>query len=92
MKARLDFRQASPGGMKAMSGLHAFVHDCGLDLTLLEPVKLRASQINGCGHCIDMHVKEVARHGRRRSAASSSRRLVGVALLRRSRARGIELV
>ena len=55
MKARLDFRQASPGGMKAMSGLHAFVHDCGLDLTLLELVKLRASQINGCGHCIDMH-------------------------------------
>jgi len=45
MKARLDFRQASPGGMKAMSGLHAFVHDCGLDPTLLELVKLRASQI-----------------------------------------------
>ena len=41
MKARLDFRQASPGGMKAMSGLHAFVHDCGLDPTLLELVKLR---------------------------------------------------
>jgi alkylhydroperoxidase family enzyme len=53
MKARLDFRQASPGGMKAMSGLHAFVHGCGLDPTLLELVKLRASQINGCGHCIE---------------------------------------
>ena len=46
-----------------MSGLHAFVHDCGLDLTLLELVKLRASQINGCGHCIDMHVKELRAMG-----------------------------
>ena len=63
MKARLDFRQASPGGMKAMSGLHAFVHGCGLDPTLLELVKLRASQINGCGHCIDMHVKELRAMG-----------------------------
>jgi AhpD family alkylhydroperoxidase len=81
MKARLDFRQASPGGMKAMSGLHAFVHDCGLDPTLLELVKLRASQINGCGHCIDMHVKELRAMGRRRSAASSPRRLAGIALL-----------
>ena len=49
MKATLDFRQASPEGMKAMSRLHAFVHDCGLDQTLLELSKLRASQINGCG-------------------------------------------
>ena len=63
MKARLDFRQASPEGMKAMSGLHTFVHDCGLDRTLLELVKLRASQINGCGHCIDMHVKELRAMG-----------------------------
>jgi alkylhydroperoxidase family enzyme len=36
--------------MKAMSGLHAFVHGCGLDPALLELVKVRASQINGCGH------------------------------------------
>jgi AhpD family alkylhydroperoxidase len=63
MKARLDFRQASPEGTKAMSGLHTFVHDCGLDRTLPELVKLRASQINGCGHCIDMHVKELRAKG-----------------------------
>jgi AhpD family alkylhydroperoxidase len=63
MKARLDFRRASPEGMKAMGGLHAFVHDCGLDQTLLELVKLRASQINGCSHCIDMHMNELRAMG-----------------------------
>jgi AhpD family alkylhydroperoxidase len=63
MKARLDFRKASPEGMKAMGGLHTFIHDCGLDQTLLELVKLRASQINGCAHCIDMHVKELRAMG-----------------------------
>jgi AhpD family alkylhydroperoxidase len=63
MKARLDFRQASSEGMKAISELHAFVHKCGLERTLLELVKLRASQINGCAQCIDMHTKELRADG-----------------------------
>jgi AhpD family alkylhydroperoxidase len=63
MKARLDFRKASPEGDKAMLSLHMFVRDCGLDHTLLELVKLRASQINGCAHCIDMHSKELRADG-----------------------------
>jgi AhpD family alkylhydroperoxidase len=49
--------------MKVMTGLHTFLHGCGLDRTLLELVKLRASQINGCAHCIDMHVKELRAMG-----------------------------
>jgi len=69
MKARMDFRKASPEGAKAISQLHAFVHGCGLDHTLLELVKLRASQINGCAHCIDMHTKEL------RAAGESEQRL-----------------
>jgi AhpD family alkylhydroperoxidase len=69
MKARLDFRKASPQGAKAMGELHAFVHRCGLEHTLLELVKLRASQINGCAHCIDMHTKEL------RAAGESEQRL-----------------
>jgi AhpD family alkylhydroperoxidase len=69
MKARLDFRKASPQGAKALGELHAFVHDCGLDHRLLELVKLRASQINGCAHCIDMHTKEL------RAAGESEQRL-----------------
>jgi AhpD family alkylhydroperoxidase len=63
MKARLDFRKASPNGDKAMTGLHLFVRNCGLDHSLLELVKLRASQINGCAHCIDMHTKELRADG-----------------------------
>jgi AhpD family alkylhydroperoxidase len=63
MKARLDFRKASPQGDKAMTGLHMFVRNCGLDHSLLELVKLRASQLNGCAHCIDMHTKELRADG-----------------------------
>src|SRR6185503_17297881 len=63
MKARLDFRKASPAGDKAMMGLHMFVRNCGLDHGLMELVKLRASQINGCAHCIDMHTKELRADG-----------------------------
>jgi AhpD family alkylhydroperoxidase len=59
----MDFRKASPQGAKAMGELHAFVHTCGLERTLLELVKLRASQINGCAHCIDMHSKELRANG-----------------------------
>lgn len=59
MKARLDFRKASPQADKAMMGLHMFVRNCGLDHTLLELVKLRASQLNGCAHCIDMHSRDL---------------------------------
>ena len=69
MKARMDFRKATPQGAKAMGELHAFVKRCGLDHRLLELVKLRASQINGCAHCIDMHTKEL------RAAGESEQRL-----------------
>jgi AhpD family alkylhydroperoxidase len=69
MEARMNFRKASPQGAKALSELHGFVHRCGLEHTLLELVKLRASQINGCAHCIDMHTKEL------RAAGESEQRL-----------------
>jgi AhpD family alkylhydroperoxidase len=63
MKTRLDFRKASPQGEKAMMSMHMFVRNCGLDHSLLELIKLRASQINGCAHCIDMHTKELRADG-----------------------------
>ena len=63
MKARMDFRAASPPAAKAIADLHAWVHRCGLEHGLLELVKLRASQINGCAHCIDMHTKELRAGG-----------------------------
>lgn len=63
MHARLDFRKAAPPADKAMSALHTYVRNCGLDHGLLELVKLRASQLNGCAHCIDMHAKELRADG-----------------------------
>jgi AhpD family alkylhydroperoxidase len=69
MKARLDPRKAAPEAMQAMSALHAYVRRCGLDHNLIELVKLRASQINGCAWCMDMHTKEL------RLAGESEQRL-----------------
>ena len=69
MQARLDPRQAAPDAMKAMSNLYIYVSRCGLDHKLIELVKLRASQINGCAWCMDMHTKEL------RAAGESEQRL-----------------
>jgi AhpD family alkylhydroperoxidase len=63
MKERMDYKKASPQGAKAVGELHAFIRKCGLEHSLLELVKLRASQINGCAHCIDMHTKELRADG-----------------------------
>ncbi len=63
MKERLDYAAASPGAMKAMNGLQAFVDHCGLEKLLLELVKTRASQLNGCAYCIDMHTKDARAAG-----------------------------
>lgn len=63
MDARMDFRKASPQAAKAMSDMHMFVRKCGLDHNLLELIKLRASQLNGCAQCIDMHTKELRANG-----------------------------
>ena len=63
MRARLDPRKSAPEAMKEMSKLHAYVAKCGLEHNLLEIVKLRASQINGCAWCMDMHTKELRAAG-----------------------------
>jgi AhpD family alkylhydroperoxidase len=59
MKSRLDMLKLSPGGYKAMMGLEQYVHSCGLEESLVTLMKLRASQINGCAYCIDMHWKDL---------------------------------
>ncbi len=63
MKPRIDYAHASPAGYAAMSALNRYVHDCGLEPSLLELVKIRASQINGCAFCIDMHTKDARAQG-----------------------------
>lgn len=59
MSERINFAKASPGGYRAMLGLHGHLEACGLDESLLQLVFLRASQINGCAFCTDMHWKDL---------------------------------
>lgn len=63
MKPRLDYAAVAPGAMKAMYGLHAYINTTELEPPLLELVRLRASQINGCAYCIDMHSKDARAGG-----------------------------
>lgn len=61
MQARFNFFKASPDSYKAISALEEFVQHSGLERRIIHLIKLRASIINGCSYCVDMHVKE-ARH------------------------------
>src|ERR1044071_9512741 len=58
MEKRLDYSKAAPGSVQVMYKLERFVEDSGLERSLLELVKIRASQINGCAFCIDMLTKD----------------------------------
>ena len=58
MTHRIDYRRAAPGAVQAMRALQDYIQQSGLEASLLELVKLRASQINGCAYCLDMHSKE----------------------------------
>jgi|SRR5277367_1454451 len=58
MEHRLNPFKASPKGYQAMAALEHFFMSCGLERPLLELVKMRASQINGCAYCLDMHSKD----------------------------------
>jgi AhpD family alkylhydroperoxidase len=59
MEARLHYQEVAPGTYKAMLGLEHYLHGCGLEEPLLRLIKLRASQINGCAFCLDMHWKDL---------------------------------
>jgi len=60
---RLDFRKVPPTAMQAMLGLEKAVHESGLEPALLELVKMRASQMNGCAFCLDMHSRDARKAG-----------------------------
>ena len=63
MSNRIEWFKASPGAAQALLGVQGFVNDCGLEHPLLELVKMRASQINGCAYCLDMHSKDARAEG-----------------------------
>ena len=63
MKTRINYRKAAPDAFKAMLALEAGVHRGSLEASLLELVKMRVSQINACGYCLDMHSKDARAAG-----------------------------
>jgi AhpD family alkylhydroperoxidase len=65
MKERMDYITAAPDAYKAMLALHNYVSTCGLEHSLLELVKIRASQINGCAYCLALHMRDARKAGER---------------------------
>ncbi len=76
MKQRIEYNKIAPDAMSAMLGLEKYVRQSGLQASLLELVKLRASQINGCAYCVDMHTKDA------RARGESEQRLYAVVVWR----------
>ena len=76
MKARIDLMHVNPGIIQAMLGLERQIRKAGLDNKLLDIVRMRASQINGCAYCLDMHSKDARANG------ETEQRLYGLAAWR----------
>lgn len=76
MQSRSEFRTVSPAAYQAMLGLETFIHKSKLEPSLIELVKMRASQMNGCAFCIDMHSKDA------RAAGETEQRLYALSAWR----------
>ena len=76
MAQRINYAKLAPSGIAALEALQSHVDDSGLDHALLELVKTRASQLNACAYCIDMHTKDA------RAAGESEQRLYGLSAWR----------
>ena len=76
MSQRIDYTSIAPKAYAALAGLEKYVRQSGLEPTLLELVKLRASLINGCAYCVDMHTKDA------RAAGETEQRLYAVPVWR----------
>ena len=76
MEPRIDYAKTAAEAGAAMMGLEKYVHQAGLDRGLLELVRLRASLINGCAYCVDMHTKVA------RSRGETEQRLYAVSVWR----------
>ena len=63
MKPRLEMQKIDPQAYRAMAGLETYIRHSGLEPSLLELMKMRASQINGCAYCLDMHSKDARAQG-----------------------------
>src|SRR5207247_9149713 len=71
MDERINYGKVAPEGIRALSGLEAYVRSSGFEPGLLGLVKTRAPQLNGCAYCIDVHTKDA------RAGGETERRLYG---------------
>ena len=60
---RIDYKQLAPAALRAQYGIESYVQNSGLERSLLDLVRLRASYINGCAYCVDMHTKDARLDG-----------------------------
>lgn len=60
---RIPYETLAPDGMKALGGVYGYVTRCGLEKPLVDLAYLRASQINGCGYCVDAHSHDLLKAG-----------------------------
>ena len=65
MEQRLSYSKAAPEGIEILHKLESYIKKADLEPDLVELVRLRASQINGCAYCIDMHTKDARSSGRK---------------------------
>ena len=63
MTSRIDHARIAPAAMRAMMTVESYVRGTGLEPSLVELVKLRASYMNGCAYCVDMHTRDASAHG-----------------------------
>ncbi|MGH7154508.1 MAG: carboxymuconolactone decarboxylase family protein, partial [Acetobacteraceae bacterium] len=63
MKPRMNYFQAAPETIKALVGVETQIQSSGLEQSLIELVRTRASQINGCAFCINMHTQDARKRG-----------------------------
>ena len=63
MQPRLDFTKVSPAALKTMLDIEVYLAKSGLERPLIHLIKMRASQINGCAYCLDMHSKDARAEG-----------------------------
>ncbi len=63
MEPRLNYREVAPEGIRTLFTLEHYANTCGLERSLLDLIRIRASQIYGCAYCIDMHAKEARAGG-----------------------------
>ena len=76
MSQRINYSKNYPDAIKGLMEIEKYVHDSGLDVKIFELVKCRASQINGCAYCMDMHTKDA------RAAGETEQRLYLVSVWR----------